>query len=69
METTTTPGISGQFQKTFAGKGMTKFDKLKGKLEKRPGITDRAGLASYLGRKSLGTKEFNRRAVLSRKKK
>jgi hypothetical protein len=38
------------------------FDELKGELASRPGVTDPAALASYIGRKKYGAKRFNRAA-------
>lgn len=47
---------------------QTKFDKLKAKLAKEPGVTDPAGLAAAIGRKKLGKAKFQAKAAAGRKK-
>lgn len=39
------------------------FDKLKGELEKRPGVKDPAALAASIGKKKYGKKRFQRHAA------
>jgi hypothetical protein len=43
------------------------FDKLKGKLAHKPGVTSPGGLAAYIGRKKLGEPEMERRARAGRR--
>lgn len=39
------------------------FDKLKGQLAKRPGVTDPAALAASIGRRKYGAKRFQQHAA------
>lgn len=48
---------------------MTKFDKLKGKLTDKPGVTDPAALAAAIGREKLGNRAFQARAAAGKRKK
>lgn len=48
---------------------MTAFDKLKGELATKPGVTDPAALAATIGRKKLGADKFNAKAAAGRRKK
>lgn len=47
--------------------GYIGFDKLKGELAHRKGVTDPGALAAYIGRKKMGTKTFNRYAAAGKK--
>lgn len=47
----------GLLQKPKLGSGA-RFQQLESKLSKRPGVTDPAGLAAYIGRKKYGAKKF-----------
>lgn len=49
-------------------KKMSKFDKLKNKLAKKPGIYDPAGLAAKIGREKLGKEKFQEKAIAGKKK-
>jgi hypothetical protein len=39
------------------------FDKLKGELAQRPGVTDPGALAAAIGRKKYGKKRFQKHAA------
>lgn len=41
---------------------MTKFERLKERLARRPDVYDAGGLAAYIGRKKEGAAEFERKA-------
>lgn len=43
------------------------FDKLKGQLEHRPGVTNPGALAAYIGRRKYGAKRFARAAGQGKK--
>lgn len=43
---------------------MSRFNKLKGELAKRKGVTSPGGLAAFIGRRKYGTAKFN---AMSRK--
>ena len=45
------------------------FNKLKGKLAHRPGVTNPAGLAAAIGRKKYSAKKFNKAAAQGKKMK
>jgi hypothetical protein len=47
---------------------VTAFDKLSAKLGKRKGVTNPKALAAYIGMKSLGKAEFERRSKAGRAK-
>jgi len=49
-------------------KKMSKFDKLKNKLSKEPGIYSPAGLAAKIGREKLGKEKFQEKAIAGKKK-
>lgn len=38
---------------------MSRFNKLKGALAKRKGVTSPGGLAAFIGRRKYGTAKFN----------
>ena len=46
----------------------TAFDRLAAKLGSRPGVHDPKALAAYIGRKSLGNREYQRRVNAGRRK-
>lgn len=45
----------------------SKFKRLEGKLSKRPGVTDPAALAAYIGDRKYGAKEMGEKSAASRK--
>jgi hypothetical protein len=47
---------------------MSKFDKLKDKLAKEPGVTDAAGLAYKIGAAKYGKAGMAKKAAAGRKK-
>lgn len=44
-----------------------RFEQLKDKLSGRPGVTNPAGLAAFLGRKRYGAAIFNKHAASARR--
>lgn len=50
------------------GGSVSKFDKLKGKLAKEPGVTNPGGLAAAIGRKKFGAAGMAAKAAAGRKK-
>lgn len=52
--------------KAALGSGA-RFDALENKLAKRPGVTNPAGLAAYIGRKKYGAKRFGQLSAKGRK--
>ena len=46
-----------------------RFQKLKGQLTARPGVTSPGALAAWIGRKKYGPKKMARMAAAGRKKK
>jgi hypothetical protein len=45
---------------------MSKFNQLKAKLAKRPGVTDPGGLAASIGRKKFGPKNMAKAAAIGK---
>lgn len=45
----------------------SKFKRLEGKLARRPGVTDPAALAAYIGDKKFGAKAMGEKSAASRK--
>lgn len=48
--------------------GGGRFAALKDKLEAKPGVTDAAGLAAFIGRKMLGKQKFQSLAAKGRER-
>lgn len=59
-------GVRGKEKEAPLGSGE-RFAKLKGALEKRPGVTNAGGLAAHIGRKKYGKGKFQKLAAAGRK--
>ena len=47
--------------------GYVGFEKLRGQLGKKPGVTNPGGLAAFIGRKKYGPAKFNKAAGAGKK--
>jgi len=43
------------------------FEKLRGQLAKKPGVSNPGGLAAFIGRKKYGAGKFNKAAAAGKK--